>query len=82
MSPLVPAIVPADLLVVQQARYRAELAAKDLEVVNLKLALRYHLVEGDTYDTATGKITRAKPPAVEEALDSRRDPPEAPPPES
>lgn len=57
------AIAPADLLVVQGARSRAELAGKDLELVNLKLFLRYGLVEGDSYDMATGKITRAEAPA-------------------
>lgn len=67
-------IRPEDLALIQRARAAAELAAKALEVVQLRAFIRYRLTEADSYDMETGQITRSVPDLAErvERLEAER----------
>lgn len=52
-------IRPEDLAVIRDARVRADLAAKEAEIITLRAFVRYGLTDADSFDIATGAITRA-----------------------
>lgn len=55
-------IAPIDVAAVREARQRADLASKEAELTQLRVFVRYHLGIDDTFDLATGAITRATVP--------------------
>ncbi len=52
-------LAPDDLRAVQEAATGVQLATQAADIVRLRLFVRYGLSEHDSFDLATGKITRA-----------------------
>lgn len=52
-----------DLFPLREARMRADLAIKEVELCQLRLFWKYQLREGDQLDMETGVIVRAQKPA-------------------
>lgn len=59
-----------DLFPIREARMRADLAIKEVELCQMRLFMKYQLREGDQLNMETGAVVRAKKPEV---------PPPAPP---
>jgi hypothetical protein len=57
---------PLDLIVLREKRTAAEIAARDLRIAELEVFVRYELTMSDSFDLATGLITRSAPPATTE----------------
>ncbi len=52
-------ISPIDLAACREARQRADIVAKEAELVQLRVFVRYGLGPNDTFDLQTGVITRS-----------------------